>query len=237
MQHFFVPPDSIFGENFILRNPETVHQIRKVLRMRIGEKILLLDNSGAEFLSEIEQIDRKEITLKILERRENRNEAQIEINLFQGLPNSPAKFEEILRHATEIGIARFFPVISERSETRKLKNLERLEKILRESAEQSERAKIPTLAEIAKFKDIWGNLPEGLNLVADSFSRKPLLAEILPQLRGEPVLNLFVGPEGGFSEKEIKLANTNEAITFSLGPRILRTETASVAITSAILFS
>ena len=205
--------------------------------MAPGGQIILLDNSGFEFLSEIVEIDKHEIRVKILEKGGNQTEPDIEINLFQALPNSPAKFEEILKHGTEVGIARFFPLISERSEARKLKNLERLEKILKESSEQSCRGKIPQIMEIMKYKNVWDDLPTGMNLVADSFCEKPLLREILPSSEKEAVLNIFIGPEGGFSEKEIKLAKENDALTFSLGPRVLRTETAGVAIASAILFS
>jgi len=237
MQRFFVPPNSIVDENFVFANPENVHQIRKVLRMREGENVILLDNSGLEFLSEIVEITKKEVVLKILDKRENQSEAEIEINLFQALPSSIAKFEEILKHATEVGVARFFPVICERSENRKLRNLERLEKILQEAAEQSERGKIPELMEVEKFKNIWEKPPAGMKLVADSFCVKPLLKELLPSLKGEKVLNIFVGCEGGFSEKEIELAKKHDAVTFSLGKRILRTETAGVAIASAILFT
>ncbi|MCF7846432.1 MAG: 16S rRNA (uracil(1498)-N(3))-methyltransferase [Candidatus Peribacteraceae bacterium] len=236
MQRFFVPPGSIFDEEFVLRDAETVHQIRKVLRMQTGEKIILLDNSGFEFLAEILEIKKNEIDLKILDKHENQSEPELKINLFQALPNSPAKFEEILKHGTEVGIAGFFPIISERSELRKLRNPERLQKILKEAAEQSERGLIPTLAEPIKLAKVWDEPPAGLNLIADSFSLKPLLKEFFGEITEVGVTNIFVGPEGGFSEKEIEAARKFDAQTFSLGPRILRTETAGVAIASAIFF-
>jgi len=236
LNRFFVPAGSIVDTDFVLRNPETVFQIAKVLRAKIGEKIILLDNSGYEFPAEIEAISRKEINLKILEQRENLAEPDLRINLFQALPNSIAKFEEILKHATEVGIANFFPIISERSELRKLRNPERLVKILTEATEQSERGRIPELAEPVKFGKIWDEPPAGLNLVADSFTREPLLKDFFPEIQEVATTNIFVGPEGGFSEKEILIARKFDAQTFSLGPRILRTETAGVAIASAIFF-
>jgi 16S rRNA (uracil1498-N3)-methyltransferase len=236
LNRFFIPPNSILDENFVLRNPATVFQIRKVLRLKISDQIVLLDNSGFEFEAEILEISRHEISLKILEKRENLAEPNLKINLFQALPASTAKFEEILQHATEAGIAGFFPIISERSETRKLRNPERLVKILIEAAEQSERGRIPTLAEPVKFGKIWDEPPAGLNLVADSFSTEPLLAKFFPEIQEIATTNIFVGPEGGFSEKEITTARKNGAQTFSLGRRILRTETAGVAIASAIFF-
>ena len=233
---FFVPPGSIIDQNFTLRDPDTVHQIRKVLRLKTSEEITLLDNSGFEFPAEIQEISRHQVILKILEKHQNTAEPELKINLFQALPSSTAKFEEILKHATEVGVSGFSPIISERSESRKLRNTERLEKILKEAAEQSERGRIPTLAEPIKFAKIWNEPPAGLNLIADSFSHEPLLRELLPEIREVAVTNIFVGPEGGFSEREIEIAQKSSAQTFSLGPRILRTETAGVAIASAILF-
>lgn len=277
MQRFFIPPNSITDEHFVIRNPETVHQIHKVLRMREGQNILLLDNSGFEFLSEIQEMPSSltpqftggEIKLKILDKRENQGEPAIQIKLFQALPKNQSKFEEIIQHATEVGVMSFTPIICERSENKKLRNPERLHKIIQEAAEQSERGKIPELLEIQKFQKLWDTPPSGLNLVADSFIREPLLKEFLPTIREtkqvhpvgysssngvnpigypspesnstKPALsngvNIFIGPEGGFSEKEIQLAVSAGAKAFSLGPRILRTETAGVAIASAILFS
>jgi len=236
LNRFFIPPNSIVDENFILRNPATVFQIRKVLRMKVGEKIVLLDNSSFEFTAEILEISRHEISLKILEKEKNLAEPDLKINLFQALPSSIAKFEEILQHATEVGIASFFPIITERSETHKLRNMERLQKILTEAAEQSERGRIPELAEPVKFGKIWDEPPAGLNLIADSFSTEPLLRKFFPEIREFGATNIFVGPEGGFSEKEIETARKFGTKSFSLGRRILRTETAGVAIASAIFF-
>jgi 16S rRNA (uracil1498-N3)-methyltransferase len=243
MQRFFIPPDSIVDENFVLRNAETVHQIRKVLRMHEGENILLLDNSGAEFLCEIQEISKKEVSLKILDKRENQSEPEIKINLFQALPKNQNKFEEILKNGVAVGISRFIPIITERCSrdaihrVSGLKNIPRLEKIIQENAEQSERGILPVLDETQKFAKVFDELPAGLSLIADSFTSEPLLAELLPEIRELPQVNIFVGPEGGFSEKEILLAQKNQVGSFSLGPRILRTETASIAIASTILFS
>ncbi|MFH0776400.1 MAG: RsmE family RNA methyltransferase [Patescibacteria group bacterium] len=236
MNRFFVPPGSIIDESFILRNPETIHQLAKVLRLRPGEQITLLDNSGFEFPAEILEISRKEVHLKILEKIENNSESDLQINLFQALPNSISKFEEILKHGTEVGIANFFPIIAERSELSKLRNPDRLAKILIEAAEQSERGRIPELAEPVKFKKIWDEIPAGLNLLADSFTTEPLLKDLFTEIREVAVVNILVGPEGGWSAKEVELARKFGVQTFSLGPRILRTETAGVAIASAIFF-
>jgi 16S rRNA (uracil1498-N3)-methyltransferase len=204
--------------------------------MQTGENILLLDNSGFEFLCEIQTVSKKEVIVKIIDKHKNQSEPEIKINLFQAIPNNQNKFEEILKHATEVGVAQFCPIITERS-GKNLRNLARLQKILREATEQSERGIIPALAEVTKFENIFGDQPEGLDLIADSFCSEPLLCKILPKIRSEKVLNIFIGPEGGFSEREIEFAEKRGSLSFSLGGRILRTETAGVAVASAILFS
>ncbi|MDD3067020.1 MAG: RsmE family RNA methyltransferase [Candidatus Gracilibacteria bacterium] len=242
MQHFFINPASLqpqdggFADRIAITESDLIHQVSKVLRMRAGSKIALLDNSGNEFIVELLKFESKTIHARLIEMRKNEAEAAIAITLFQAIPKSPAKFEEVLKHATEIGVVKFIPLISERVEVEGIRNRERLEKIIREAAEQSERGKLPLLAEAVKWSDLWKNPPADLNLIADSYSATPRLQDFFPALRERKAVNLFIGPEGGFSEAEIKLAKAADGRNFSLGKRILRSETAGVAIASAILF-
>ena len=236
MHRFFVSPSLIIKTAF-LNEPDIVHQIYKVLRKKSGDQIILCDNTGTEYIAEITEISKKEVRGKIIEKRENQAEPEIKITLYQALPKNPAKFEQVLQHGTEIGITKFVPILTERTEVQKLRNIERAKRIIRESAEQSERGKLPELAEPIRWNDIWKNPPTGLNLVADSYTFDPLLNKLLPKIKNEKFINIFVGPEGGFTKTEIGLAAGAKARCFSLGPRILRTETAGLSIASAILFS
>lgn len=242
MQHFFVNPTTIqpqdggFADRIAITESDLIHQISKVLRMRMGSKVLLLDNTGREFLVELLKFESKAIHARLIEMRRNVAEPACHITLYQAVPKSPAKFEEVLRHATEIGVVKFIPLISERVEVEGIRNRERLEKIIREAAEQSERGKLPLLAEAVKWNDVWKNPPADLNLIADSYSATPRLQDFFPALRERKAVNIFIGPEGGFSEAEIKLAKAADGRNFSLGKRILRSETAGVAVASAILF-
>ncbi len=207
--------------------------------MQAGEKIILLDNSGAEFECELEEIGKNKVSGKILEKRVNGAEAKTEITLYQALPKNMSKFEEILKNGVGVGIAKFVPLLSSRCEKSciaRFRNPARLEKIIRENTEQSERTKLPEITGVVKFEELWAEQPVDLNLVGDSFCEEPLLSSLLPKIRSEKKINLFIGPEGGFSAEEIELMKTKNAQTFSLGKRILRTETAGVAIASAIIF-
>lgn len=251
MQRFFISPESIQANSVFLEDKEIIHQLTKVLRIQTNDQIILLDNTGAEYLTELTEIRKTTIQGKIIEQHQNTAEPRIKITLFQALPKNPAKFEQVLQHGTEIGIAKFVPILTERTEVQKIRNRERLERIVRESAEQSERGLLPEITELIAWKDIWHNPPKGLNLVADSYCSKPLLKYLLPKINSEEQtnlgvnsvvhskvqLNIFIGPEGGFTKTEIKTAVASGAQNFSLGPRILRTETAGLSTASTILFS
>lgn len=235
MHRFFVSPRAIEGDIVHLTDPDLLHQLTRVLRVRGGTHIVLLDGSGVECDVELTTIGRSEIIGRVIGRRANRAEPSIEITLFQAIPKSPTKFETILQHSTEIGITHFVPLVTERTEVTTLRNLDRLTRILRESSEQSERGIIPTLAAPMHFENAIETT--GTRLIADSYVDHPLLRDIIPTIRNERAINLFVGPEGGFSEREIAAAVDAGVVNFSLGSRILRTETAGVAIASVILFS
>lgn len=237
MQRFFVDPSSIQVQEAVLTDPDIIHQLSRVLRVQEGEKIVLLDNSGAEFEVKINEINKNEIRGKILSQKQNQAEPAIQITLFQALTKSPDRFEQVVQHGTEVGIVRFVPIITERTEAQSIRKLERLQRIICEAAEQSERGITPELAEPITLDNLFKNPAKESSIIGDSYSPKPLLAELLPKLKQEKQINLFIGPEGGFSEREIAAAEKAGIQKFSLGPRILRAETAGVAVVSAILFS
>jgi 16S rRNA (uracil1498-N3)-methyltransferase len=237
MQHFFVPPASIRDTEVVLTDPDIIHQLSRVLRVQEGEKIVLLDNSGAEFEVKINEINKNEIRGKILSQKQNQAEPAIQITLFQALTKSPDRFEQVVQHGTEVGITKFVPIITERTEAQSLRKPERLQRIIREAAEQSERGIVPELTEPTTLDKLFKAPPAGVSIIGDSYSPKPLLAELLPKLKQAKHINLMIGPEGGFSEREITTAEKAGIQKFSLGLRILRAETAGVAVASAILFS
>lgn len=236
MQRFFVTPESIQGQEAILTDPDIIHQLSRVLRVQENEKIILLDNSGTEFEVKLTAINKTEIKGEVLSQKQNQAEPVIQITLFQALTKSPERFEQVVQHGTEVGIVKFVPIITERTEVQKIRNPERLRRIIREAAEQSERGIIPELTDPVQTRFI-ASPKEGTSIIGDSYSQKPLLSELLPELKKAQQINIFIGPEGGFSEAEIQAAQKAGIQKFSLGPRILRTETAGIAVASTILFS
>ncbi len=236
MQRFFLPASAFEKDKVVVTDPDVIHQFSRVLRLQTGDQVILLDNTGTEHQAKITNLRKNALDLQVVASYPSEAEPQQKLTLYQALPKAPAKLEQIVQHGTEIGITRFVPLLTERTEVQSMRNIKRLEKIIRESAEQSERGILPELGELVKLTELLKKPPEGVSLIGDSFGSPPLLSNLLSKLREAPLLNIFIGPEGGFSEAEIEAAEKVGILPCSLGPRILRTETAGVAVASAILF-
>jgi len=213
-----------------LTNKEALNQLKKVLRIDTGDNLILLDNSGKEYLVKVENISKEVLKGVVEDVKENQNEPELKITLYQAICKKD-KFEWVLQKGTEVGISGFVPMITERTEKLGL-NRERLEKVLKEAAEQSERGIIPKLGDAQNFEDIIKNVPENkivLDKSGESMKNYSLTAN-------RYTLSLFVGPEGGFTEQELELAKNYGAKIISLGKTVLRTETAGL-VTAAILLN
>ncbi|HCW32901.1 MAG: 16S rRNA methyltransferase [Candidatus Peregrinibacteria bacterium GW2011_GWE2_39_6] len=245
LHRFFVSPSSINNKKATIINHDQIHQITHVLRMKPGDTLILLNGDQKEYLTSLKNISKKEITGHIIKKQNNKGEPPIIIRLFQAIPKQLTKFEQTLRQGTEIGISEFYPLLTEHGEAQELHKRERMMNILKEAAEQSERGKIPILGPIIIFKKLLENsfpaeINADLNLLAYERENKTFLKNILAHLDLAKVktINIFIGPEGGFSPTEIEAARLAPNFTiFGLGPRILRTETAGLVISGSLLYS
>lgn len=235
MHRFFVLPANLKKNLFESKEPDFCHQLTRVLRFKVGAEIVVLDNSGREFKVRLTLVTKRKVCGQVLTQQKNLAESKIRLTLGQALPKKISKFEQILRGGTEVGITKFVPLLTERTEVSSFSNPERARRILRAAAEQSGRGLIPELAEVQKFAEAL-KCPKK-KFLADSFCPQPLLKSFLPEMQQTKEVLIFVGPEGGFTEREVKLAQESGAPNFSLGARVLRVETAGVAIASTILFS
>ena len=227
LQRFFVEEGLDINKEIIISDADFAHQLLRVFRMETGDKIILLDNSGFEFLSEITSLSKKELTVLVKDKKEVKNIAKKEITIFASLIKKD-KFEWVLEKCTELGVSHFVPVISERSEKKDL-NIERAKKILKEASEQSERGIIPTISLPISLK-------EALDMVGESALCLELGATSLDSYKlSAKIYNLFIGPEGGWGEKDLTLFKEKNIPLFSLGNQVLRAETASVAVAANIL--
>lgn len=241
MDRFFVEKKNINIENnTCIIEGEDVKHISKVLRCKIGEELEICDNDNNEYICEITNIDKDNVTLDILESVDIKRESDLKVKLYQGLPKGP-KMEMILQKLTEIGVDEIILVQTKRSvvnvsDKKEDKKIERWERIIYEAAKQSKRGKIPKLRGILSFKEALEDMKENdLNIAPYENERTK---SIKKALKGVDINNIgiFVGPEGGFEDSEIASIEEIKGQVVSLGPRILRTETASVVASSIVLY-
>ena len=241
MDRFFVDKKNINLENnTCIIEGEDVKHISKVLRCRIGEELEVCDNNNNEYICEITNIDKNQVELNILEKVDIQRESDLKIKVYQGLPKGP-KMEMILQKLTEVGVDEIILVQTKRTvvkvdDKKEDKKLERWERIIYEAAKQSKRGKIPTLRGVLTFKEALADMKENDFNIAPYENEKT--KSIKQAIKGVNINNIgiFVGPEGGFEETEIEAIEEIGGQSVSLGPRILRTETASLVASSIVLY-
>lgn len=221
-------------------NGDDAHHIIDVLRFKIGTK-LIISNGKNQYVVSIIDIENSSVILKIIEEYNQVVESPINITLYQGLPKSD-KMDLIIQKCTEIGIKKFVPVETEFSTIKiKEKNIynkiNRWKKISLEASKQSGRSIVPDVLVPVGFKDALESLNEfDLCLIPYEKETNMRLKDVLKKNFDAKNICVFIGPEGGFSENEIMAAIEYGAIPVTLGPRILRTETAGIVTSSIILY-
>jgi len=211
------------AERFPLPGP-IAHQVSRVLRLGDGDEITLLDGLGHQVRCRMEGGD-----CVVLERVQASGEANHQLTVWQALLKGD-HLEPVVRHGTELGIARFGLFVSERCVARELspRKLERLRAVAREAAEQSERGIVPPVAAPIPFAEALAAAAPGSVLL---FERHE--AQRLTEIGAPP--SVFIGPEGGFTPDEVAAVERAGLAVAGLGPRILRSETVAVAVAAAIL--
>ena len=241
MNRFFVSRTAFQADRVVLGR-EQARQIRSVLRMEPNDRIVVLDNRGYEYEVALEDVRRDHISGRVMDKRPACGEPAVRITLYQSLLTRE-KFEWVLQKCTEVGVGRFVPVVTRRSLVRNSNSinpnrLERWRRILTEAAEQSCRGRIPELAPVVTFEQVLPDFDAYDRCLIGHAPEKG--AELRCALRHEnncPVtVALCVGPEGGFAEEEVQLAQAAGAVAVSLGRRIMRTETAAVVAAALILY-
>lgn len=233
------------------------HYLGAVLRMKEGGRLIVFNGAGAEYETVIKRYTENGVELEIVEKREIPF-ADVSVTLCQAIPKAE-KMEGIIRHATELGANRIIPFLSTRSiprpdlsqTSRKAKiddhkeklsvhKLARWRKIAVEACRQSGRADIPEITEIMTFTDMLSSLSgDGLRLIPWEEETEVSIRAVLSRRGLMPInkgITLAIGPEGGFSSEEIDMARRAGFISVSLGKRVLRVETASLAALAIIQY-
>lgn len=237
---FFVPPD-ILSADLVHFPAPLARQMARVLRLEAGDRVTVLDNQGNAYRVELQSVSPAQTSGVILSKVVPATEPLTQLTLYLPLTQRE-KFEWMLQKCTEVGAAAFVPLVSSRSLVRQdmqeKRRLERWQKILQEAAEQSGRARIPQLKPACHLAEALeaAYREHDLCLMAWEREERFSLRQVLQGRDHYERVAVLIGPEGGFSEKEVGQAVQNGWHTVSLGARILRMETAAVVAAALILY-
>jgi len=206
-----------------------------VLRCRAGDPLSITDSSGNSFSARILAVTKQEVSAEILGIETPPPESPVRIKLLQGLLKGE-KMDFVVQKATELGVAEIVPVITERSQVRETRKLQRWRKIAEEAARQSGRSVVPPVSETKHFDDLFtGHLTDGGILFWEAGGSA--LKQIIQGFSDRKSLTLFTGPEGGFSPGEVEAAKQAGFLVATMGRRILRAETAAIGAIAVVQYA
>lgn len=251
MHRFFVSPEALATQPVLLTGGQA-HQVRRVLRLRLGDRVVLLDGHGRAYEAMLIALGETDARFQLVRQWEAAGEPFVHITLFQAVLKGE-RFSWALQKGTEVGISRFVPIICERNVVDDLDaaeaKRERWERVIQEAAEQCGRARLPELAPACLFAQavaapcdidaVRQGSAETARLLAWEGEHNRRLGDALAScnLVDGTRIELFVGPEGGFVDEEVRLAQRYGVQPVNLGRRILRAETAGVVAAAAILYA
>ena len=259
MHRFFVSPQA-FASHPVILTGDQAHQVRRVLRLRLGERVELLDGQGYAYEAILIALGETDAKFQVAKRWAATGEPRAHITLFQAVLKGD-NFAWALQKGTEVGVNRFVPTVCARNVVDDLDAVEgkreRWARIIQEAAEQCGRGWLPELAPAELFPQAVAERPaspalvhpaknnpvpasegEALRLIAWEGERATRLRDALAgcNFAAAPRIEVFVGPEGGFTDEEVAMARRYDVQPVTLGPRILRAETAGVIAAALILY-
>lgn len=245
MSRYFISDDNIFEDKIIIKG-EDVNHIKNVLRCKVGDMLVLSNGDGIDFQVRIDSFEQRQIITKIENVSKSKTEPPLSITLFQGIPKGN-KMDFIVQKSVELGIKRIVPIITERTISRfsnekdKAKKALRWQRIALEAAKQCNRSIIPKVDTPMNFTNIM-NLFNNFDFIVLPYEMEKCmtLENSIREIKADGVkiksIGLIIGPEGGFSEEEVDEAVNRGAKSVTLGPRILRTETAGLAVLAVLMY-
>ena len=236
MSRFYIKPEDIRGDDIYIGGDEA-HHILDVMRLKRGDRVIAFDGLGNEYNGLISEAKRKSLVISIQSRREQ-PALKAKITLAQAIPRSE-KMDYIVQKCTELGVSSIIPMVTERTvvkldKSREARRRARWIKIATGAAKQCGRSDVPEIKKVLGFKDIFRSVENyALKIMPSLTGERKCLTDLVSNRKCENII-VFIGPEGGFSPKEIELAVDCKVNPVSLGPYILKSDTAAVA-TLAIL--
>ncbi len=237
MHRFFVPPEAIRQGQVRFPKP-AARQMARVLRLRPGDMVAVLDGRGSLYRVILQRVERDEAVGRVVEREDASGEPRVSLALYAALIKG-SRFEWIVQKGTELGVARFVPMVTERTVVRDLPlsshRMARWERIAQEAAEQCGRARVPQIVEPVTFAAACQQAATAdLGLIGWAGESRRSLASLFTDRPGD--VALLIGPEGGFTPEEVALARAQGLLPFSLGPRTLRAETAAIVAVTLVMY-
>ncbi len=239
MKHrFFAPPDSVSGDTIVFP-PEEAHHAVRVLRVKTGDAVSVVDGEGSWYRAELEVVGKKNLVGRILERRRNDGEAALDCTLCVSILKNTSRFEWVVEKATELGVRRLVPLISKRTERSRIKR-SRLETIAVTAMKQCGRSRLLQIDDPQKFRKLIkdsDDTDERKFICHEAVSIEASLPTVLSDSDSMPSVRIMIGPEGGFTDEEMESAGTRGYRQVSLGERRLRSETAAICAASIVMLA
>ncbi len=227
--HRFIGEYNLNKDIIEIKDLDFIKQIKSVLRLEIGDFLILCDGNGIEAKVEIIEINKGEIITQVIERAEKEQNIK-KVSLYLSILKKE-NFELAVEKTVEIGVSEIIPIITERTVKLNL-NEDRLKKIIREASEQSGRTILPVLSPILKFEDAIQDGKKNKEKIFFDFTEKENIKNT-----DAKTISIFIGPEGGFTKEEQDLAKQNDYKIESLGALTLRAETAAIVATYKVINS
>ncbi|PTM59498.1 16S rRNA (uracil(1498)-N(3))-methyltransferase [Desmospora activa] len=239
MQRYFIDAHQCSSDAIRIEGSDA-HHITRVLRMQLGAQVICCDGKGTDLLAEVKAVEGDAVLLRVHKRMTSRGEPAIAVTVAQALPKGD-KWEWVLQKGTELGAVSFLPVLTTRTvvklEAKKAdKKRERWQKIVKEAAEQSHRGRIPVVEPVIRWSPLLDLFPTYDRVLFAYEKGGQPLRHVLEESRCERML-IVVGPEGGFTAEEAEQAQAAGAVAITLGSRILRAETAPLALLSCLMYA
>jgi len=264
MMRLFLPPEKLSQREIIIGG-ENARYLSLVLRVKSGEELIIFDGSGYRYICKILDVHKKEVIVEKIKKEAHSAESPVSIILAQGLPKSD-KMDFIVQKSTELGVNKIIPLITERSQIRHTAKGERWRKIALSASQQCGRERVLDIGEIVEFEEFIKRfkiyventdsvipMKTGIQkekeldscfrrndkkkgIIFSEEHKERNLKKILNSFKETTHIALLIGAEGGFTHKEVKFAVEKGFIEASLGPRILRTETAAITAISIIQY-
>lgn len=245
MNIIFVEPKNIKDKYITIYNKSDINHLINVLRIQKGKKLTLTDGAGWEYIASVEDYSNDEITLLILDKSANSSEPKLEISLFQGIPKG-SKMETIVQKSVELGVNEIVPVFMERTIVQDKgnfsKKIDRWQKISDEAVKQAKRGYIPKVENPMTFDKAVKELFNKELVVfpyenEENRTIKDFL-KLAKKSKGENIrtLGIIIGPEGGFSPREVEELKARGGEPVTLGSTVLRTETAGIAAIAMCMY-